>query len=258
MSRINKVVVRGTGIPNYSKDRERIISMNIYCTYITAYKGNKLPPFYIGSSSVNKIKNGYHGSVSSKLYKNIWNQEIKFNPHLFTTKIISIHHTSKDARQKELKFHNQFNVVKSEMYINRALAKPNGFHGSDVSKENHPRWGSHHSEESKKKIGYKNQGKIPHNKGIPMSQKNKDRIILTKKLNPRPAPNKGMKMNYSAEALANMCRAKTWKLQSPNGEHIVVKNLRNFCQQNSLPERAFRDVAKNPQKTYKGWRCSYL
>jgi hypothetical protein len=55
-------------------------SNTIYCTYLTIYSGNKLPPFYIGSTSVNRISNGYHGSVSSKRYKSIWLEELKTNP----------------------------------------------------------------------------------------------------------------------------------------------------------------------------------
>jgi hypothetical protein len=42
--------------------------MNDYCVYITFYKGNKLPPFYIGSTSVEKINNDYNGSVGSQKY----------------------------------------------------------------------------------------------------------------------------------------------------------------------------------------------
>jgi hypothetical protein len=44
-------------------------STNIFCTYLTIYSGNKLPMFYIGSSTVKKVVSGYHGSVSSKIYK---------------------------------------------------------------------------------------------------------------------------------------------------------------------------------------------
>lgn len=46
-----------------------------YCVYVTTYLGKKLPPFYIGSTSVDNLKNGYKGSVMSKKYKNIWKGE---------------------------------------------------------------------------------------------------------------------------------------------------------------------------------------
>ena len=96
--------------------------MNIYVTYLTIYSGNKLPPFYIGSSTIEKINNGYRGSVKSKKYKSIWKQELKENPHLFKTKIISKHTNRKEALEKEDYIHRKLNVVKSPLYINMALA----------------------------------------------------------------------------------------------------------------------------------------
>jgi hypothetical protein len=232
-----------------------ITAMTIYCTYLTTYSGNKLPPFYIGSSSIDKIENGYRGSVSSKLYKKIWDTEVKHNPHLFKTKVITTHNNSKSARTRELQFHIHFNVVRSSMYANQALAKPNGFHGSNVQKENHPRWGMHHSTVSKCKIGKKNKGKIPHNKCTPMPDLIKKRISNTKKLNPRPAPNKGKTMNYSTDALDKICRAKVWRVIYPTGTTAIIKNLRNFCKENSLNERAMRDIATGVRKSYNGWSC---
>ena len=49
----------------------------MFCTYLTMYTGNRLPKWYIGSTSVEKIINGYLGSVVSRKYKDIWNFEIK-------------------------------------------------------------------------------------------------------------------------------------------------------------------------------------
>lgn len=112
--------------------------MNLYCTYLTTYHGNKLPQFYIGSTSIKIIRTGYHGSVKSKLYKEIWNSEILNNPHLFKTKIISTHGTRKEALNKEKILQERLNVVKSSMYINQAIATVNGFFGMDVSGKNNP------------------------------------------------------------------------------------------------------------------------
>lgn len=63
--------------------------MSRYCVYLTIYTGNKLPIFYIGSTSVKKFMNGYRGSVSSKEYGKIWKEEIKLNPHLFISRLLS-------------------------------------------------------------------------------------------------------------------------------------------------------------------------
>jgi len=95
--------------------------MTIYCTYITFYSGNKLPPFYIGYSSVEKVKNGYNGSVSSKLYKNVWEKERKENSHLFKTKIIKTFKIRADAGKHEEYIQNFFRVHKNPMFINRSI-----------------------------------------------------------------------------------------------------------------------------------------
>lgn len=154
--------------------------MNIYCTYLTVYKGNKLPPFYIGSSITNKVINkSYHGSVSSKKYKTIWDEEIRQNPHLFSTKIISYHETNKEAREKELHLQKSLGVVNSPLYANMSEARVNGFFGIDVSGELNPRYGKEwgdkhpkgmlgkkHSEETKRNWSAKRKGVTSWNKGM--------------------------------------------------------------------------------------------
>lgn len=98
--------------------------MSIYCTYLTIYKGSKLPPFYIGSTSIKNIEHGYRGSVKSKKYKNIWKEELNNNPFLFSTKIISTHISKQDALLKEYNFQVSLGVMNSPMYINEAVASP--------------------------------------------------------------------------------------------------------------------------------------
>lgn len=104
-------------------------SKTIYCTYVTFYSGSKLPPFYIGSSSVEKIERGYHGSVLSKKWKELYKTELKMNKHLFKTEIIELFHTREDALKHELELHISNNVVKSKFFFNEALATVNGFFG---------------------------------------------------------------------------------------------------------------------------------
>ena len=93
----------------------------MFCVYLTIYKGNKLPPFYIGYSSVKKIEEeGYHGTVKSKIYKEIWDRELE-KPYLFETKIISICKTKEEAKIRETFFQRFFNVHTNPMYINRSI-----------------------------------------------------------------------------------------------------------------------------------------
>ena len=112
-----------------------------YCVYLTSYKGNKLPQFYIGSSTVERIQNGYRGSVKSKKYKSTFINEVTNNPHLFTTKIICFFQTQIEAVEKECHFQVKLNVVKSDMYINMSFARNFGWCGMDTKGVNSPVYG---------------------------------------------------------------------------------------------------------------------
>jgi hypothetical protein len=93
------------------------------------YRGNQLPPFYIGSSSIDRLNEGYRGSVISNQYKATWNYEILNHPELFSTRIISQHSTREEAYDKELSLQKKLNVVKSPLYINLAFANGTGRFG---------------------------------------------------------------------------------------------------------------------------------
>ena len=98
-----------------------------YCVYHTTYSGKLLPANYIGSTSVDNVLNNYYGSVASKRYKAIWLSELKLHPELFSTSIVSYHDTRSNATWKELQIQKIFNVVKSDLFVNRAYASINGF-----------------------------------------------------------------------------------------------------------------------------------
>lgn len=187
---------------------------NIYCVYFTVYRGNKLPMFYIGSSNIIKINNGYHGSVKSKTYKQMWENEIENNPHLFKTKIISIHNTRQEALDKEHKLQKQLNVVKSTMYVNMALATKNGFFGRNTSKENHPLWG-------RKGMNNPKFGK----KCKSMSKNGRENISK----------------NHADCSGSKNSRAIKWKLTSPdNNEYVITGTLKQFCKEHKLGNQLLR------------------
>lgn len=94
------------------------------CVYLTVYSGNKLPPFYIGSSYLSRIFKGYRGTPTSQRYAHIWNAEAKANPHLFTTRILQTYDTRSEALLAERRIQEQLNVVKNPLYVNMALAGP--------------------------------------------------------------------------------------------------------------------------------------
>jgi len=148
------------------------MNLTAFCVYLTIYRGNKLPPFYIGSSSIKKINSGYKGSVSSEKYKDIWKKELKTNPSLFKTKIISKCATRQIAFNRENDIQHKLNVVKSSMYINGAYAKDMSY--MTGSGKLNGMYGKKHSDETKLVISIKNKGKYrTHEQKLAIKEKRK-------------------------------------------------------------------------------------
>jgi hypothetical protein len=168
-----------------------------YCVYITNYFGDLLPPNYIGSTSITKIKSGYRGSVNSKQYKYIWKSELKSNPDLFYTEIISVHYTRREALWKELELQKLFNVVKNPLFINKSYSKINGFFGMSNSGKDNPNFGKHLSPEAKKRISESRKNCTPWNKGKTgiYSEEYRQKISNSRKGKPTT---KGMSMPTAA------------------------------------------------------------
>jgi len=99
----------------------------MFAVYITTYLGNKLPKYYIGSTSIKNIKNRYRGTPTSKRYGNIFRSELKNNPHLFDTEIISKHSTRIEALEAERKIQIEMNVLSDSNFINMGIATCNSF-----------------------------------------------------------------------------------------------------------------------------------
>jgi len=138
------------------------MSTEKYAVYLIIYHGNKLPlksknsiispRRYIGSSRVSNISNGYLGSVTSKKYSKTWLNETKINPSLFKIRILSIHETDILAREEEKRLQIKHSVVKSSLYVNLAIASPNGYFGK-------PDTGRKFSEETKIKMANVRKGR---------------------------------------------------------------------------------------------------
>lgn len=176
-----------------------------FCVYLTVYYGNKLPPFYIGwSSRPDKVlAQEYHGSISSKEYKEIYKQELEENPHLFKSFVLSYQNTKKEATEKEEYFHRKFDVIKNSMYFNMAIGRAK-FSRSGP-----------HSEETKVKISKKTTGREAWNKGKP-NEKQKTKMlennpmkdpevvkkcITTRTKNNKPMWNKGKKLKKHSDTM---------------------------------------------------------
>lgn len=121
----------------------------MFCTYITIYRGNQLPIFYIGYSTVEKVKKGYRGTVASQDYKQTWRDEQRNNPHLFKTIILSYHQTREEASEKEEYYQKHFNVVNNPLYANQNISG-RYFYRTNAKRKL--------SDETKRKIGDSQRG----------------------------------------------------------------------------------------------------
>lgn len=193
-------------------------SDNLFCVYFTSYSGNKIPPFYIGSTSVDKILGDkkYRGSVASKKFAPIWKSEQRENPHLFKTIILSIHNTRDEAYTAEDKLLRLRDCVNSPLYLNARCAKGLGYHPKG---ELSPRFGVKHSAETKAIISKIHKGKIlsdKHKRQISIANTNK---IVSAKTRAKASASAKLRETFSEETRAKMSHAKKGKKQNP--EHIA-------------------------------------
>ena len=68
---------------------------------------------------------------------------------------------------------------------------------------------------------------------------------------------KGKTWKLSEETKKNMGNAKSkeWLIIFPNGKKEIIKNMRNFCRNNSLDQAALVNVSKGKNKHHKGYSC---
>ena len=99
----------------------------MFVVYRIEYLGVLMPKYYLGSTSEDKLKSGYTGSVKSKKYKLLWKKESEENPQLFRYEILGKYDSRKAALDAEYDFQKFFNVVENPEYINMSFAKPDGF-----------------------------------------------------------------------------------------------------------------------------------
>lgn len=226
-----------------------------YCTYLTTYRGNKLPPFYIGSSTVDRIASGYNGSVQSKMYGRTWRRERTLNPHLFVTRILSTHTTREESIAREAQLHRHFNVHSNSMYCNRAVASLTGKGFVHTSGKDSPAFGKKWSAERRAKLSASKRGK-PHNRSDVLKEKLRAAHV-GKKLSPHHIErlrdiNTGRQISDEQKAairLSNSIRvisdetrrkisiARTGQKQSPDTIRARVEKTRGRTRSDATRER---------------------
>lgn len=117
-----------------------------YLVYLTIYTGDKLPRFYIGSTNMDKFLSGYHGTISSKKYKDTYKKELKENPHLFDSCIVHECKTREEALVLEREYQEKIDAVFRDDFSNMAYA--GGKFGISFKGEDHPLYNSHNGKGS--------------------------------------------------------------------------------------------------------------
>jgi hypothetical protein len=243
----------------------------LYCTYLTIYQGTYLPIFYFGSTSVQKIKNGYRGSVASKEYKDIWKEEIKNNPQLFNTKILSTYLTRNDAYDAEVKIHQLLKTYKNPLYVNKStgcprnngiawnkglklphLCVPNAKKGN-LGKSN-PMYGVTRT----KIMALANAASVAVTKGNTYEEIYGEERANQLKQDRSHKLKDYIKNTPDIRSGKNNANAKIYKFIDPKGSvHIVEGALKSFCLRHKLESGAVINCVKGRRPNYKGWIISY-
>jgi hypothetical protein len=104
-----------------------------------------------------------------------------------------------------------------------------------------------HSEESKKKMSDAHKGRVykslteEHKKKL--SESNKGKHIITDEIKNK---------------ISNSLCKKTYKLITPLGEELILKNITKFCKDNNLSLSSLRKVLYGKKTNYKGWTGQVL
>ena len=88
------------------------------CVYLITYKGNKHPPYYIGSVYLDKFYNNYKGSTSSKKWKKIVQNEMVEHPELYKINVIQMCQNRELAFEIENKILLEFDARNNSLFWN--------------------------------------------------------------------------------------------------------------------------------------------
>lgn len=205
--------------------------------------------FYIGSSSVKRVQAGYRGSVSSLMFKKIWRQELKTNPHLFNTQIVYTCDTDKQARSKERSLQEQLDVIKSPLYINRSTAKVNGFFGSVGPAHNKRKllW----TDGLNVKYAFEPPGEGWYLGSSELSNINKSKAI---RKHGKDHHNFGRVRTPHANKIFVEKVSKYYNVTLPNGEVLLIHGLNEFCKNHKLNVTGAHRVLTGTQSSYKNYK----
>jgi hypothetical protein len=214
-----------------------------YVVYLVRYSGNTLlPEFYIGSTNYSKYLNNYVGTVTSKEWKTLFLSEYAKDSNLFTSLILSFHETRDEALEGERLLHIEFDVVRSDLFINEAIASPKGCFGRDVKGELNPFKGKSHSLESRLRMSI-TQSKVqnlPENK----LRNSINQLIAQNQSEVKDRKSKSMLLKYGDIEFKNIhlssCRTENFRSKQRNFRlgkkwiHNLDSKLQKYIKEDEL------------------------
>lgn len=229
--------------------------------FVYCWTDNVTGKLYVGVHK-GKIDDGY--ICSSKIFLS----EYKKRPLDFTRQIIEVG-TYEDMYALETKILQTEDVINNDRYYN--IAMNNGYfknkglplteeHKNNIRKsapkgENHPMFGKKHGEEVRQKMSNSRKRYMTDN-NITMSKESHP--MFGKKHSIQHKENiklslQGKKRSEEAKINAAEGRAGYYKITTPTGENLIIKNLSKFCKDHNLHMSNLwnRGVSKN-------YKCQHL
>ena len=172
-----------------------------------------------------------------------------------------------ELEELEIKKYGRVGFDKNGILLNiLESGRPPSFRGKD-----HPFYGKTHTEETKRKISDTkkkqfSEGMIHPLLGKNHSQETIDKIKKSKK-GQRPSE-KAIQKSIEARLVkpqtdyqkqkAREANEKTWKIITPEGEEVIITNLRQYSLERGLDPGNMMHVARGRQKQHKGYKVSKL
>ena len=172
-----------------------------------------------------------------------------------------------ELEELEIKKYGRVGFDKNGILLNiLESGRPPSFRGKD-----HPFYGKSHTEETKRKISDTkkkqfSEGMIHPLLGKNHSQETIDKIKKSKK-GQRPSE-KAIQKSIEArlgkpqtdyqKQKAREANEKTWKIITPEGEEVIITNLRQYSLERGLDPGNMMHVARGRQKQHKGYKVSKL
>jgi len=174
---------------------------------------------------------------------------------------------SYELEESEIKKYGRVGFDENGILLNiLESGRPPCFRGED-----HPFYGKKHTEETKKKVsesikeGYEN-GRVHPFLGKNHTEESKEKNRqkhLGKKLSPETIEkirnaNIGKEQTDYQKQRAREANEKTWKVITPEGEEVIITNLRQYSLERGLDPGNMMHVARGRQKQHKGYKVSKL